>query len=66
MQISCLLPLGSKVPDNYTVDAGSGPTHFMVTFRLMAHPAREWNHSFFDKTKYRRPLSHSDKGLIGL
>ena len=34
----------------------------MVTFHLMANsrPARERNHSFFVKTKYQHPLSHSE------
>ena len=44
------------------VDSGSGPTRLMVTFCVMVHPAQEQNPSFFVKTKYRRPLSHSDKG----
>ena len=34
-----------------TVDFASAPTRLMVTFRLMARPARELNYSFFVKTK---------------
>ena len=47
------------------VDSRSGPTHLVVTFRLMARPARQRNHPFFVKTKYWRPLSRS-KGETGL
>ena len=37
------------------------PIRVVVTFRLMARPGRERNHSFFVKTEYQRPLSLSDK-----
>ena len=50
--------LGKNEIDFYILQSyGSGP------FRLVAHPARERNRSFFvSKANHQSPLSRSDKG----